>query len=59
MSEHRRAVRQRRFAVGRIVSSVGGGVGCMIRNQEVKDILKQLYESGEIEWDAQGWYRPR
>jgi hypothetical protein len=29
-----------------------------LRSQEIKDILKQLYEAGEIEWDAQGWYRP-
>jgi hypothetical protein len=30
-----------------------------LRSQEIKDILKQLYEAGEIEWDAQGWYRPK
>jgi hypothetical protein len=29
-----------------------------LRSQEIKDILKQLCEAGEIEWDAQGCYRP-
>ena len=30
-----------------------------LRSREIKDILKQLDEAGEIEWDAQGWYRPK
>jgi hypothetical protein len=34
-------------------------LSCRLRSQEVKDILRQLHEAGKIEWDAQGWYRPK
>jgi hypothetical protein len=42
MSERRRAVRERRFAAGRIEFGHVGGVGCMIRNLSSTGALLEI-----------------
>jgi PilZ domain len=42
MSEHRRAVRQRRFAAGKIEFGRAGVVGCMIRNLSSTGALLEI-----------------
>ena len=42
MSERRRAVRERRFAAGRIEFGHVGGIGCMIRNLSSTGALLEI-----------------
>ena len=42
MSEHRRAVRERRFAAGKIEFGRAGRVGCMIRNLSLTGALLEI-----------------